>query len=214
MHQIHFYLRLFLSSWLKKMNYMFQPSIDKNEINILPVAHFDGEVILVNSHDLLDAAIKELKKNSILGFDTETRPSFKKGIKNKVALLQLATAKNSWLFRLNKIGLPTKLLDILEDPGVIKVGVAIRDDLIKLGELREFTPSGFVELADYVKKFDIQDNGLRKLAANVLKIKISKSQQLSNWEAEAYSPSQIRYAATDAWACFEIYHQLINYGTN
>ena len=193
---------------------MFQPSIEKNEINILPVAHFDGEVILVNSHDLLDAAIKELKKNSILGFDTETRPSFKKGIKNKVALLQLATAKNSWLFRLNKIGLPTKLLDILEDPGIIKVGVAIRDDLIKLGELREFTPSGFVELADYVKKFDIQDNGLRKLAANVLKIKISKSQQLSNWEAEAYSPSQIRYAATDAWACFEIYHQLINYGTN
>ena len=193
---------------------MFQPSIEKNEINILPVAHFDGEVILVNSHDLLDAAIKELKKNSILGFDTETRPSFKKGIKNKVALLQLATAENSWLFRLNKIGLPTKLLDILEDPGIIKVGVAIRDDLIKLGELREFTPSGFVELADYVKKFDIQDNGLRKLAANVLKIKISKSQQLSNWEAEAYSPSQIRYAATDAWACFEIYHQLINYGTN
>ena len=193
---------------------MFQPSIEKNEINILPSAHFMGEVILVNTHDLLDAAIEELKKNPVLGFDTETRPSFKKGIKNKVALLQFATTENAWLFRLNKIGLPTKLLEVFEDPGIIKVGVAIRDDLIKLGELRKFRPTGFVELADYVKKFDIQDNGLRKLAANILRIKISKSQQLSNWEAEAYSPSQIRYAATDAWACFEIYHQLINHGTD
>jgi len=193
---------------------MFQPSIEKNEINILPVAHFNGEVILVNSHDLLDAAIEELKKNTVLGFDTETRPSFKKGIKNKVALLQFATTENAWLFRLNKIGLPTKLLEVFEDPGIIKVGVAIRDDLIKLSELRKFRPTGFVELADYVKKFDIQDNGLRKLAANILRIKISKSQQLSNWEAKAYSPSQIRYATTDAWACFEIYHQLINHGTD
>ena len=193
---------------------MFQPSIEKNEINILPSAHFMGEVILVNTHDLLDAAIEELKKNPVLGFDTETRPSFKKGIKNKVALLQFATTENAWLFRLNKIGLPTKLLEVFEDPGIIKVGVAIRDDLIKLGELRKFRPTGFVELADYVKKFDIQDNGLRKLAANILRIKISKSQQLSNWEAKAYSPSQIRYATTDAWACFEIYHQLINHGTD
>ena len=122
-------------------------------------------------------------------------------------------AKND-IFRLNYIGLPKELTEIFEDKNIIKVGVAIRDDLIKLGELREFTPSGFVELADYVKKFDIQDNGLRKIAANVLKIKISKSQQLSNWEAKAYSPSQIRYATTDAWACFEIYHQLINHGTD
>ena len=192
---------------------MFQPSIAKDEINILPVARFEGKVVLVESQSQVQAAAGDIINNPILGFDTETRPSFKKGYINGVALLKLATDKNAWLFRLNKIGLPTQIKKVLENPGIIKVGVAIRDDIKKIGEVRQFNPGGFVELADYVKKFDIQDNGLRKLAANILKIKISKSQQLSNWEAKDYSLPQIQYAATDAWACYEIYQQLLSYGS-
>jgi len=187
---------------------MFLPSIGKDEINILPVARFEGAINLIKSADQVNSVFEEIQNSTVLGFDTETRPSFKKGRKNKVALLQLATDENAWLFRLDIVGLPTKILRILENPDIVKVGVAIRDDLIKIKEIQKFTPEGFIELADFVKKFDIQDNGLRKLAANILKIKISKSQQLSNWEAQEYSPSQIQYAATDAWACYEIYQQL------
>ena len=192
---------------------MYQPSIEKDEINILPVARFEGKVILIDKNSQVKAATDDILNNQILGFDTETRPSFKKGYINGVALLQLATDEKAWLFRLNKIGLPPQIKNILENPGIIKVGVAIRDDLKKIGEMRQFNPGGFIELADYVKKFDIQDNGLRKLAANILKIKISKSQQLSNWEAKDYSTPQIQYAATDAWACYEIYQQLMSYGS-
>jgi len=187
---------------------MFLPSIGKDEINILPVARFEGAINLIKSTHQVNSVFEEIQNSSVLGFDTETRPSFKKGRKNKVALLQLATDENAWLFRLDIVGLPTKILRILENPNIVKVGVAIRDDLIKIKEIQKFTPEGFIELADFVKKFDIQDNGLRKLAANILKIKISKSQQLSNWEAQEYTPSQIQYAATDAWACYEIYQQL------
>ncbi len=187
---------------------MFLPSIGKDEINILPVARFEGAINLIKSADQVNSVFEEIQNSTVLGFDTETRPSFKKGRKNKVALLQLATDENAWLFRLDIVGLPTKILRILENPDIVKVGVAIRDDLIKIKEIQKFTPEGFIELADFVKKFDIQDNGLRKLAANILKIKISKSQQLSNWQAQEYSPSQIQYAATDAWACYEIYQQL------
>ena len=187
---------------------MFLPSIGKDEINILPVARFEGAINLIKSADQVNSVFEEIQNSTVLGFDTETRPSFKKGRINKVALLQLATDENAWLFRLDIVELPTKILRILENPDIVKVGVAIRDDLIKIKEIQKFTPEGFIELADFVKKFDIQDNGLRKLAANILKIKISKSQQLSNWEAQEYSPSQIQYAATDAWACYEIYQQL------
>ena len=187
---------------------MFLPSIGKDEINILPVARFEGAINLIKSADQVNSVFEEIQNSTVLGFDTETRPSFKKGRKNKVALLQLATDENAWLFRLDIVGLPTKILRILENQDIVKVGVAIRDDLIKIKEIQKFTPEGFIELADFVKKFDIQDNGLRKLAANILKIKISKSQHLSNWEAQEYSPSQIQYAATDAWACYEIYQQL------
>ncbi len=187
---------------------MFLRSIEKEEINLLPITHFDGEILLIDSMDEFYKVIHELKNQQLLGFDTETRPSFKKGVKNKLALLQLATDKKAWLFRMDKIGFPNELIEVLEDPDIGKVGVAIRDDLIKLKELKFFNPKGFVELADYVKQFDILDNGLRKLAANILQIKISKTQQLSNWESENYTSSQRLYAATDAWACYRMYQLL------
>ncbi len=191
---------------------MFLRSIEKEEINSLPISHFDGEILLIDSLNDFHKVIHEIKSQQLLGFDTETRPAFKKGTINKLALLQLATDEKAWLFRMNKIGLPDELVEVLEDQNIEKVGVAIRDDLVKLKELKSFIPGGFIELADYVKQFDILDNGLRKLAANILQIKISKSQQLSNWEAENYTPSQRLYAATDAWACYRMYELLQDTG--
>jgi ribonuclease D len=187
---------------------MFLSSIDKKDINLLPISHFPGEIILVDSMKGFNQVISDIKRQHLLGFDTESRPSFKRGVKNKLALLQLANSKKAWLLRLNKIGLPDELIEFLEDPEIEKVGVAIRDDLVKLKELKSFRPGGFIELADYTNRFDIMDNGLRKLAANILQVKISKSQQLSNWEAEKYSNSQLLYAATDAWACYRMYRRL------
>jgi len=191
---------------------MFLRSIEKEEINLLPISHFDGEILLIDSLNDFHKVIHEIKSQQLLGFDTETRPAFKKGVKNKLALLQLATDEKAWLFRMNKIGLPDELVEVFEDQDIEKVGVAIRDDLVKLKELKLFIPGGFIELADYVKQFDILDNGLRKLAANILQIKISKTQQLSNWEAENYTPSQRLYAATDAWACYRMYELLQDTG--
>lgn len=187
---------------------MFLPTIDKKDINLLPLTHFSGEIILVDTLSDFHQVISDIKRQTLLGFDTESRPAFKKGVKNKLALLQLANDSKAWLIRLNIIGMPDELVEVMEDPGLEKVGVAIRDDLVKLKELRQFQSGGFIELAEYSNRFDIQDNGLRKLAANILRVKISKSQQLSNWEADQYSNSQLLYAATDAWACYRMYRRL------
>ena len=189
---------------------MFQPTIENDKINELPVAQYPGEIIVVDTYDKCLSALKKISQFDLLGFDTETRPSFKKGRMNKVALLQLATSETAWLFRLTKIGFPASLLRILEDVHIKKVGVAIHEDLNRLKIQKEFLPANFIDLAKYVKEFNILDNGLRKLAANILKLKISKAQQLSNWESVKLIPQQLNYAATDAWVCYEIYNQLLN----
>jgi len=190
---------------------MFRSSIDKEEINLLPISHFEGKVSVVKHRQDMASVVTRLAEEPILGFDTETRPSFKKGRKNQVSLLQLSSARQAWLFRLNHTGVPESLVKLLEDPAIVKVGVAIHDDLKAMNVLSKFSPEGFIELQSFVKKFNIQDNGLRKLAGNILNIKISKSQQLSNWEAPVLTESQIRYAATDAWVCYEIYMKLLEY---
>lgn len=190
---------------------MFRSSIDKEEINQLPLGHFEGRVRVVERKRDVTSVIAQLTEKPILGFDTETRPSFKKGRKNQVSLLQLSSARQAWLFRLNHTGIPECLVKLLEDPDIVKVGVAIHDDLKALNLLSKFSPGGFIELQSFVKKFNILDNGLRRLAANILNVKISKAQQLSNWEAPVLTESQIRYAATDAWVCYEIYMKLLEY---
>ena len=190
---------------------MFRSSINKEEINLLPISHFEGKVQVVKCKQDFASVITQLAEEPILGFDTETRPSFKKGRKNQVSLLQLSSARQAWLFRLNHTGIPKSLVKLLEDPDIVKVGVAIHDDLKALNYLSKFAPGGFVELQSFVKKYNILDNGLRRLAANILNIKISKAQQLSNWEAQVLTESQIRYAATDAWVCYEIYMKLLEH---
>lgn len=190
---------------------MFRPSIDKEEINLLPISHFEGKVRVVERRQDMASVIAQLVEEPILGFDTETRPSFKKGRINQVSLLQLSSARQAWLFRLNHTGIPENLVKLLEDPDIVKVGVAIHDDLKALNILTKLSPGGFIELQSFVKKYSILDNGLRRLAANILNIKISKAQQLSNWEAPVLTESQIRYAATDAWVCYEIYMKLLKH---
>lgn len=186
----------------------FKSKLTREEISILPREKFNGEIIYINSLDTFHEVVPILYKNDVFGFDTETKPAFKKGEKNSVSLLQLSTTEQAFLFRLNQIGLPEELANLLSDTNIIKVGVAIHDDLKALKELQHFQPEGFIELQDYVKNFDIEDCGLKKLTANILGFQISKRQQTSNWELKVLSQAQIEYAATDAWVCYEIFMKL------
>lgn len=186
----------------------FRESISREEINELPIKSFEGTVFYVDSKEKFKEVLPKVQEEPLLGFDTETRPTFKKGKVNEVSLLQLSTCDAAYLFRLNKIGLPDELREILAAEDIQKVGVAIHDDIASLQKLNNFESAGFVELQSYVKDFGIVDNGLKKLTANILGFKISKRQQTSNWEADILSEAQIQYAATDAWVCYEIYNTL------
>jgi ribonuclease D len=160
---------------------------------------------LIDHVSKADHACKILAREPILGFDTETKPSFTKGQSHRVSLLQLSTATDSYLFRLNKMGLVGGLLGILSNPHQLKIGIAIHDDIRHLKQLHPFRPEGFVELQDMVKQFGIENSGLSKLSGIILNFRISKSQQLTNWENEELTLPQQMYAATDAWAAYEIY---------
>jgi len=185
----------------------YSSPITDEEIQQLPRKEFDGDIFLIDTLEKLDQAMEMLQGEDLLGFDTETRPSFKKGKMNEVSLLQLSNADQAFLFRLNYIGLPNSLRKLLEDASVLKIGLALRDDLKALRRLGEFEPNGFIELQDIAQENDVPHNGLKKLAAMFLKYRISKarSKRLSNWEAEHLGPKQVRYAATDAWICFKLY---------
>ncbi len=187
---------------------MFRENISKEALADLPLSVFEGEIVVVDDDSKVFEAVEYLSACTVIGFDTETKPSFKRGQVNGVALLQLSSADRAYLFRLQKIGLPQELIYLLSDPNIQKVGVAIHDDIKALQRLEYFQPKGFVELQDEVKDFGIQDFSLKKIAGIVLGVRISKSQRLTNWEAEL-SPAQQTYAATDAWIAHEIYQSLV-----
>ncbi len=184
-------------------------SISKDELNELPVQGFEGEIIVVDFERDVKKIMPYLLKQQVLGFDTETRPTFAKGKKNEVALLQLSTDKSAFLFRINKMGLPKDIVGILANPNIVKVGVAINDDIKALCSLSKFKPAGFVEIQEKVKDFEIENFGLKKLSGLLLGFRISKAQQTSNWEAEQLTDAQLKYAATDAWVSLEIYNRLL-----
>ncbi|MCD4768708.1 MAG: 3'-5' exonuclease domain-containing protein 2 [Bacteroidales bacterium] len=188
----------------------YREEVSKEELTKFEIEHFEGEIIVVDDLNNLDIVFDDLRNSSIVGFDTETRPTFKKGQHNKIAMLQLSTATKAYLFRINKIGLPWQLISILSDRHILKAGVAIRDDIKGLREWSDFEPAGFVELQDLVKKYGIKSAGLKKLSAIILGFTISKRQQVTNWEKNQLSDSQLIYAATDAWVCNKIYRKLIN----
>lgn len=189
----------------------FSEDLSEEEIHNMPVSQFEGRVSLIDTMDKYYAALPGLRRATILGFDTETKPSFKKGTKHYVSLLQLADDHEAWLLRLNHIGLPQELADILSDNVITKVGVAIHDDIKALKYLRRFEPGGFIDLQSVVGEYGIKPLGLKKISAIVLGFSISKSQQVSNWEAPALTWPQQIYAATDAWVCRRIYLRLNGY---
>jgi ribonuclease D len=192
----------------KKMS-QFKENISIEEIRELELKWFEGEIVVVDDISKFRSVMPRLKRADILGFDTETRPSFKKGNRNKVSLIQLANKDLACLFRVNKIGLPDELLKILIDRNVIKAGVAIHDDIKTLSHISRFEPEGFIDLQGFVKDYGIQSSGLKKLTAIVLGFRISKSQQVTDWDAASLTEAQQIYAATDAWVCREIYEKLI-----
>ena len=182
---------------------------EKKEIQNLPRVLFEGRIIVIFSESEADKAVKYLLAQKILGVDTETRPSFKKGQTHQVSLLQISTNDTCFLFRLNRIGLTDSLIKLLEDCGTTKVGLSLQDDLRQLNQRRNFTPGSYIELQKEVKEIGIEDMSLQKIYANLFGQKIAKNQQLSNWEADTLSPAQQSYAATDAWVCREMYLKLL-----
>jgi ribonuclease D len=190
-----------MSEYIKE----FKKSITDEELSELPLSVFEGKIHLVEKVEEFTAAVNYLKKQPILGFDTETRPAFKKGQSHQVALLQLSTADEAFLFRTNMIGISPGLIKILSSPSILKIGVAIRDDIKILQKITPFKPGGFIELQDMVKLYGIENFSLKKLAAIVHGVRISKSQRLTNWEATILTEQQQVYAATDAWIAYMIY---------
>jgi ribonuclease D len=183
----------------------FKKSISDEELAALPLSFFEGKIHLVEKVEQLTDAVNYLNKQPILGFDTETRPTFKKGQNHQVALLQLSTADEAFLFRTNLIGLSPGLIKILGSTSILKIGAAIRDDIKILQRIAPFKPGGFVELQEMVKLYGIENFSLKKLAAIVQGVRISKSQRLTNWEAPVLTEQQQVYAATDAWISYMIY---------
>ena len=186
----------------------FNLSIPKQTVAELPIASFTGDIEVIDTLQAVGPAVDWLMSQSLIGFDTETKPSFKKGRPNKVALMQLSSADKCCLFRLNKIGMPEALRRFIESPAVEKIGLSIHDDFHVMHRSSEFTPAGFVELQDYVKQWHIADISLQKIFGIVFGHKISKGQRLTNWEADTLTRAQQVYAATDAWACLRLYEHL------
>jgi ribonuclease D len=179
--------------------------ISKDEINCLPMKQYDGLIHLIRTPEAADNAAEKLKQETLLGFDTETRPTFRVGEYYQPSLLQLATATEVFLFQIKLTGLTKGLCEVLSSPDIIKTGVSIRSDVSELRKLTDFKPDGFVELAEHAKKAHIKNLGLRGLAALLLGFRVSKREQTSNWAKNELTESQLRYAATDAWLGREIY---------
>ncbi len=182
--------------------------ITKEEINEMPKVEYQGQISIIDTPQQADFAVRYLNQFPLLGIDTETRPSFKKGESHKVALLQVATDERCYLFRLYKFGLTLPLIQLLETPHIAKVGISLKDDFLQLHKWAPFEAKNVIELQTLVKDIGINDQSLQKIYANLFGYKISKSQRLSNWEADELTIPQQHYAAIDAWACIQIYHKV------
>jgi ribonuclease D len=190
------------------MNSPFPQHIDKTTIQTLPLTSFDGEVIIVDDPAKVQEAVEYLCQFTVLGVDTEARPSFTRGVHYPTALVQVATMQRCYLFRLTHVGMPKELAHIFANPAICKVGLAFKDDLNGLRRRRDFKPANCVDLQSIVCKYGIMDLGLQKIFAIIFGQKISKAQQLTNWENSHLTPEQAKYASTDAWATLKIYLEL------
>ena len=187
----------------------FIDKISNEQTALLPAVEFRGEIRIVEHERDIAAACKTLAEQPVIGFDTETRPSFRPGVTFRVSLLQLSTPTVCYLFRLNKIPLAKPILHLLEDRRILKIGADVAGDLRSLRQIRHFRDGGFVDLQGIAPEWGIGEKSLRKLSAIVLGKRVSKAQRLSNWEAATLTDKQQLYAATDAWVCTRIYEQLL-----
>lgn len=182
---------------------------NKELIQHLPLAGFEGEVIIVDTAEAVAPAVEYLSQQTMIGVDTEARPSFTRGVHYPTALVQISTEERCYLFRLTHVGMPPELCEIFSNPAICKVGLAFKDDLRGLRRRRDFKPANCVDIQDLVGQYGILDMGLQKIFAICFGKKISKSQQLTNWENSHLTPEQARYASTDAWATLLIYKDLL-----
>ena len=182
--------------------------INKEAINQMPRVTFEGEIRVVETPHDIERAVNFLRGFPRLGIDSETRPSFKKGQNHKVALLQVATEDLCYLIRLNSFGLTLPVIQLLEDSHIQKIGLSLKDDFLMLQRRAPFEPRNYLELQEYVSAFGIEEKSLQKIYALLFGQKISKGQQLSNWDADVLTMAQQEYAAIDAWACLKIFHKL------
>ncbi len=187
----------------------YQSKISNDDLSQVPLGGYQGEIVIVEDLEAAEQACLELSQSSVIGFDTETKPSFKAGVSHKISLLQLSSEDKCFLFRLCNMPLEKPILKLLSNKNIIKVGAAVRDDIKGLKALRQFTHAAFVDLQSIVGDYGIEELSLRKMAALTLNIRISKAQRLSNWEANELTENQMRYAATDAWVSLMIYKGLL-----
>jgi ribonuclease D len=184
-------------------------STPKDFISSLPKEAFEGQIVVVHSETEMTRALLYLNQQKLVGFDTETKPAFQKGVTHKVSLMQISTPDVCFLFRLNHIKNIRPLFTFLESPNTIKIGLSIKDDIAALQKRQAFKPTNFVELQNLVKNLDISDMSLQKIYANLFEKRISKSARLSNWDIDILSDSQKQYAALDAFACLKIYAEVL-----
>ena len=183
--------------------------ISKEELAVYPQEVFPGRIIVIlNENDAIKAC-GYLSTFGVIGFDTETRPAFKKGVSHNIALMQISTIDTCFLFRLNVIGMPDCLADLLTNNDVNKIGLSLKDDFSAIRKRSPLIPAGFIDLQTFVKQYGIEDIGLQRIYGILFGKRISKGQRLTNWEADSLSDAQQMYAALDAWACLKIYNQLI-----
>lgn len=187
---------------------ILRKNIDKADITTLPTVTFGGRIIVVQSSSEAEKAFRYLADQPLVGIDTETRPTFSKGHVYSVSLLQVSTADTCFLVRLNLIGMTPAVRDFLQSERTVKIGLSLKDDFARLHKKGDFTARGYIELQDYVSSLGIEAQSLQKIYALVFGQRISKSQRLSNWEADVLTDAQKAYAATDAWACLNLYNRL------
>ncbi|MFI3261288.1 MAG: 3'-5' exonuclease [Rikenellaceae bacterium] len=188
---------------------MYKQNISNDEVNALESIQFEGEIFVVQTEAEQKEAAEYLKSQSVLGFDTENKPTFTKGVPDKISLVQISSKERAYLFRVNKMPLSREVLLVLQSRRITKVGLAIDDDIKRITKVNQkFYPRSFVDLQKIVGGYGIKELGLKKISAIVLNGKISKAQRLSNWNAKTLTEAQMRYAATDAWVCAEIYNIL------
>lgn len=189
-------------------HYDFKLSIPKDILAEMPLVEYDGPIQVIDDIEPARRAIAELSAESIVGFDTETRPSFRKGRSYNVALVQISSPKTSYLFRVNKLGIFDELRRFMESETTVKVGLSLKDDFFMIHKTEDFSPAGFIDLQNVVSDYAIADASLQKIYGMIFGRRISKGQRLTNWEADTLTEAQCHYAAIDAWACLEIYNEL------